>query len=366
MRTLSGCTSDFECEGGVCQNNQCKIVCRKTTDCSNGEKCVQNSCVLPCSGNSQCPGGQACVAGGCLIGCRGNRDCSSNEACVNNRCQNPCENANVCGPNAQCDCENHLTDCKCPPGFEGNPTPDQGCVRVPASCTATGQCPKGHMCIANKCNLPCTDTVACAIGERCSNNVCSKVCYTNNNCLPGEICNEIGVCIPGCSSDVDCPDTKACLNAQCKCKKGYIGTPFGCADIDECTEQICHPTAICENIPGSFKCVCPANTVGDGIAEPGCLTPNECYKNDDCADSLACFNGKCTDACSLKPCGPNAHCHAQDHEGECQCPPRTLGNPNDLGIGCFKVECLSDEECSSDRNCNLETNKCLSKFFIIL
>ena len=360
VRELVGCNSDIDCGGGVCQNSQCKVVCRQSGDCSAGEKCIQNSCVLPCSGNSQCANGQACVNGACILGCRGNKDCAGSEACVNSKCQNPCDNAGVCGPNAICDCQNHLTSCKCPPGFEGNPTPDQGCVRVPAVCSLTSECPLNHMCIARKCNLPCTDTNACAIGERCFNSQCSKVCYTNNNCLPGEICNEGGICIPGCSSDVDCPNTQVCLQAKCKCGKGFIDTPFGCTDIDECTEQICHTSAVCENTQGSYKCICPQNTVGDAYAEPGCRKPSECYKNDDCADNLSCANGKCIDPCSLKTCGPNAQCHVNEHEAECHCPQGHLGNPEDKSIGCFRVECLNDDECPLDKSCDLDSNKCLN------
>lgn len=37
-------------------------------------------------------------------------------------------------------------------------------------------------------------------------------------------------------------------------------------DIDECargTHQ-CHPAATCTNTPGSYRCTCPAGSVGDG------------------------------------------------------------------------------------------------------
>lgn len=358
VRELAGCTSDIDCDGGICQNNQCRFVCRKASDCSTGEKCVNNACILPCSGHGQCRKDQACVNAACVVGCRSNKDCSSSEACVDNKCKNPCEDTAVCGPNADCNCENHKTSCVCPPGFEPNPTADQGCVRVPTVCSSTQECPKGHMCIGNKCNLPCDETNTCAIGERCFNNVCSKVCYTNNNCLPGEICNDGGICIPGCVSDVDCPHTQICLQSKCKCGKGFIGTPYGCTDIDECSEKLCHSSALCENIPGTYKCVCPPSTVGDPYGSTGCRKPNECYKNDDCADNLSCFEGKCIDPCSIKSCGNNALCQVNDHESECLCPSGHLGNPEDKSVGCFRVECLNDDECPMDKACELERNKC--------
>lgn len=35
-------------------------------------------------------------------------------------------------------------------------------------------------------------------------------------------------------------------------------------DIDECEFDPCHPKATCFNTPGSFKCSCPPDHVGDG------------------------------------------------------------------------------------------------------
>lgn len=218
------------------------------------------------------------------------------------------------------------------------------------------------MCIGNQCNVPCTDNLSCAVGERCDNNVCAKVCYTNNNCLPGEICNERGTCESGCSSEADCPPTQVCLGGKCKCGKGFIGTPFGCSDIDECTERPCHKSATCENTPGSYRCGCPDPTVGDPYSAPGCLLPNQCGRSEDCARNLACFEGKCTDPCAIAECGRNARCEASDHKALCHCPSGHLGDPTDKAIGCFRVECISDEDCSLDKQCNPQTNKCQSKF----
>lgn len=360
VRIATGCSNDIDCGGDVCYNGMCKVACRNSNDCSSGEKCTQNICALPCSGHSLCPSSQACVAGSCILGCRSNKDCSSDSACVNNKCQNPCASDGACGPNALCNCVDHIPSCKCPAGFEGNPVPEQGCVRVPATCSATNQCPQGHMCIANQCNLPCASTTSCAVGERCYNNVCTKVCYTNNNCLPGEICNDAGTCQPGCASDGDCPYSQVCINAKCKCGTGFIGTPFGCSDIDECTENPCHPSARCENGPGSFRCACPETTVGDAYSEPGCRLPNQCYKNEECANNLACVEGKCKDPCSVTQCGPNAQCHSNDHRAVCECPPGNLGDARDTTVGCFKVECISDDDCSLEKHCDSEVNKCIN------
>lgn len=359
IRQVRGCNADFDCAGDVCYNGQCKTVCRNADDCSLGERCTQSLCMVPCVGHTQCIDGQACINSTCSIGCRSNRNCASNEACINNKCGNPCEREGVCGPNAICKCHQHRTTCQCPPGFEGNPTPQDGCVRVPSSCVQSSDCPLGHMCIANQCNVPCTDNSLCANGERCSNNVCVKVCFGNSNCLPGEVCLQ-GICQVGCGVDSDCKSSQICIANKCRCANGFIATPTGCVDMNECEDNPCHPTAQCINIPGSYKCSCPEGTVGDAFLEPGCRLPNECYQDTDCSENLACENGKCTDLCLSATCGPYAICNAYDHRPVCGCPAGHLGDPNDLSVGCFKVECLSNEDCSDNKRCDPQNNRCIN------
>lgn len=318
----------------------------------------------PCGSHSQCRNDQACVNGICILGCRSNKDCPADRACINNKCQNPCEREGVCGPNAICSCKDHSTICKCPEGFEGNPTPEQGCVRVPNICLSTNECPSAHTCLDNLCQLPCSDGTSCAVGERCSDNICVKVCYADSNCLPGEVCLK-GVCQLGCSIDSDCKPNQICVRNKCKCALGYTGGQYGCIDIDECIDQPCHSSARCTNVPGSFKCTCPAGTAGDPFIEPGCVIPNQCTRNSDCEDNLACRKGKCEDPCLDVTCGSNAVCNTFEHKSFCSCPTGFLGDPADINFGCFKVECLEDVDCPNDKFCDSSNNRCISKLFFV-
>lgn len=365
LRVIASCYSDIDCGGEVCSNGQCRPVCRNNDDCYAGERCLQKMCQLPCVSHSQCAGDQACVTGMCILGCRSNRNCPSNQACVNNKCQDPCQQEGICGPNAICSCIKHATTCKCPVGFEGNPIPEQGCVRVPSVCSASNQCPAGHMCIGNQCNLPCTDNSICAVGERCANNICVKVCYGDSNCLPGEVCLK-GVCQSGCVADSDCKPDQICIGNKCRCTSGFIAGPHGCLDINECEEHPCHASAHCINTPGSYRCACPDGTVGDPFIEPGCILPNQCHADSDCSDNLACREGRCTDPCPEVSCGINAVCNVFDHNSVCACPPGHLGDAYDVAVGCFKVECLDNIDCSADKQCDKETNKCISKYIIFI
>lgn len=356
VRNLQACRSDTDCLGDICVNGQCQSVCRSNSDCAVGEKCSQNTCITACVSNSQCMNEQACINGVCLIGCRNNRNCQPDEACIDSKCQNPCNVQGVCGPNSLCLATNHATVCQCPEGFEGNPLPEQGCIRKPARCSMTSECPSGHMCIGNKCNVPCSENSICALGERCFNNMCSKVCYGNNNCFPGEICLD-GICISGCNSDVDCRENQFCDDSQCKCAVGFIEVYENCQNVDECQNSPCHFTAQCIDTPGSFKCTCPKGTVGDPFIS-GCLAPGQCITNQDCAGNLACHEQKCSDPCQLVKCGKNSACSINEHSALCSCFPGHLGDAYDTSIGCFKVECTNDDECQTTKYCNPQTNKC--------
>lgn len=361
VRIATNCSLDADCGGEVCFQEQCRSVCRDSNDCSSGENCIEKKCMVPCSDHSQCFSNQACLNGMCLLGCRTNKNCLSHEACINNKCTNPCNLQNPCGPNAICTLLNQKVVCSCPLSFEGNPTPVDGCIRIPAICQTANTCPTDHTCFKNQCTLKCQDNSNCAVGERCSNNICMKVCYNDNNCLPGEVCLQ-GVCQPGCAVDADCRTSQVCVKGQCRCTHGFIGTPQGCTDINECEDNPCHPSAHCQNLPGSYRCLCPEGTVGDPFLEPGCLLPNQCHRSTDCADNLVCKSGKCQDPCEEVKCGPNAACNVFNHKLVCSCPTNHLGDPSDLKIGCFKVECLTNKDCAADRQCDARSNKCLSKF----
>lgn len=363
VRQISTCYTDTDCGNGVCLNEQCRSVCRNDKNCLPGEKCVQNKCMSPCNSHNQCAENNACINNMCVLGCRSNKNCPDTQSCINNKCLNPCELEGTCGPNAICSCQNHQTICKCPEGFMGNPTPQQGCIRQSLICENNNNCPKGFLCFNGQCQISCNDNSVCAIGERCTNNSCVKVCYGDNNCIPGEICRN-GLCLGGCSVDADCRTSEICLKGQCKCAKGFIGTPNGCLDINECEANPCHPSAKCQNKEGSYLCLCPEGSVGDPYIAPGCLSPNYCRRNTECDNTLICNQNKCQDPCKEEKCGPNAICKVTNHKLKCSCPAGHLGDPFDKAYGCFKVECLVDNDCVNTRFCETQSNKCLSKLLI--
>ena len=360
LRILTVCVTDADCGGDICVNGQCGVVCRYDQDCSYGEKCQQNMCTVPCLDHNQCRSVEACIGGLCLLGCRHNKDCPSNQSCINNKCENPCLKENICGFNAICQCIGNSIVCKCSEGFAGNPTPQDGCVRISKPCKITKECPSAHMCIGNICSLPCINESACAIGERCSDNVCVKICHGDSNCLPGKVCRK-GVCETGCTTDSDCKSSQICSRNKCICGPGFISSQSGCHDINECEENPCHHTAQCINVPGSYRCGCPSGTIGDPFVEPGCVKSNRCSHDSDCDVNLACKRSICIDPCADVTCGPNAICNTFNHKASCSCSHGFLGDPFDTHLGCFKVECQSNKECQVDKFCDVNSNKCLGE-----
>ena len=364
-RVISQCSNDAQCQGGVCLDGQCKVVCRDNSECAKGERCSNNMCVVPCVSSSQCNNGQACIEGMCLIGCRSNNDCSEDKACLNNKCENPCLRPGVCGPNSRCEIENHLTTCVCNDGFSPDLSSKQGCDRIPTVCATKNDCGPGTTCDFGKCKPICVVDSDCAQGERCTKEKCLKVCFNNGNCLQGEVCIE-GSCITGCNTGSDCLQNEVCVGKSCLCAKGYIPGPSGCVDVDECQDNPCHRSASCVNVVGSFKCSCPPGKVGNPFDQEGCVSPSECQTDSQCPRGQSCeTNGrgirKCIDPCASAVCGNNALCKLADRKPVCECAGGFYGDPNDLKIGCVKGECTQNQDCPSNKICDSISFKCIGK-----
>lgn len=352
------CKSNPDCgDSQECVDGQCRFVCTLDTECAGGEKCVDNFCVKACVVHDSCSPNEACVSKGyCNIGCRDNSECLHGEACIQNRCQNPCEFQGICGPNALCTVTSHNLTCSCPRNFEGNPTPIMGCKRKYEDCSNSGKCSSSEMCVDNKCRPLCGN---CAEGEKCISGICLQTCSSDANCPVGEMCSG-HICITGCRSDSDCSLNQICANSLCTCVPGFQYLPsVGCVDVNECLTSPCHKSALCENVPGSYRCTCPVGEIGDGWT--GCENPGECPRGDiDCPSNAACRrdqNGisKCVNLCSYQSCGPHAICSVQNHQLQCTCPDTEVGfftgDPNNPQVGCQRVDCLHDSHCPFDRQC---------------
>ena len=122
-------------------------------------------------------------------------------------------------------------NCKCPDGYEGDGL----------SCSDIDECKQGtHSC------APWND-------EYCKNTEGGFECQVNTEC-DASPCHPAATCSP-----VD-------LNKfECSCPEGYKGNgkgDKGCEDINECNGgHKCHSSAMCNNVPGSYECRCPDDSL---------------------------------------------------------------------------------------------------------
>lgn len=351
----------------------------------------QTPCVpSPCGANALCSernGAGACQClpefygnpyEGCRPECVLNSDCPSHLACLNQHCRDPCPG--TCGINAECQVRDHLPQCNCHVGYQGNPYvycsvlrdrkltlerniigPDAYSVFIP---TALPEPVPSRPCQPS----PCGPNSQC----RESNN--QAIC----KCLP----NFIGsppACRPECTISSECDLTLACVqqhcvdpcpgvcgnSAQCRvinhsphcsCLPGFTGDAIsGCQRIrkttflvnsffsfpnskpsaapaithdapnetprDPCVPSPCGAFGQCRAQGNQAICSCLPGYYG---APPNCRP--ECAINPDCASHLACISEKCRDPCPGS-CGLQAQCSVINHTPICSCPSGYEGNP---------------------------------------
>ncbi len=94
--------------------------------------------------------------------------------------------------------------------------------------------------------------------------------------------------------DVECEDGAACNNLpgsyECVCAPGYRYHVDTCFDVNECLLGLddCAEAAQCDNTAGSFECECLAGFEGDGR---DCDDVDECATDaDDCRGEAQCRN----------------------------------------------------------------------------
>ncbi|KAF3450264.1 hypothetical protein FNV43_RR06344 [Rhamnella rubrinervis] len=76
-----------------------------------------------------------------------------------------------------------------------------------------------------------------------------------------------------CKANSICVDPSIGSGYLCRCLPGYQGNPYhpnGCQDIDECELSNRCENGKCQNLPGSWSCICPTGYVR---TESGCTKP---------------------------------------------------------------------------------------------
>lgn len=295
----------------------------------------------PCGANAICNERNGATSCTCIKGyfgdpytscrpeCVINNDCDRSRACLNNKCIDPCPG--TCGPNADCRVVNHSPSCSCLPGFSGDPlrscqlratttSPLQICEPTPcgpnSNCRAIDghavcSCKLGFMGAPPRCRPECTSNPECPQTRACVNNKCQDPC-------PGS-----------CGRNAKC--TVVNHNPVCSCNNGFRGDPFSACFREEvitttrrpenpCQPNPCGSNAQCRNIGSSPACSCLPEFIGQ---PPNCRP--ECVDHSQCPANRACVNTRCKDPCQGS-CAPQATCNVLNHRAVCSCSPGYTGD----------------------------------------
>ena len=131
----SPCGPNTECSVNFQGNPVCQCItgyipapdtitgCREKPDPCNPNPCGPNAECIPAGDTAQCkcpPGYQGDPFVSCRKGeCEYDRECPVSLACFDYNCRDPC--IGTCGQNADCQVNNHRPICSCREGFRGDP-----------------------------------------------------------------------------------------------------------------------------------------------------------------------------------------------------------------------------------------------------
>lgn len=291
------------------------------TRCARDEQCPDDRYCPPGEGAAVRICAFGCREGGCAIGlmcdldericvrdpsCETNDDCEPGEYCDDALCQPGCrlDDPEACPRNQNgepraCDpetrtCAVQVVCCSA----------DDACsLELPADCAEPLDGLRN--CLnPNPCELRCAVDDDCGDEAYCADGACVEGCRTApDNCGRERICDaETRTCIrPPCAEDTDCGPTLFC--AFDVCLPGCRRDPDNCGPAEVCTEQNrCEREGI-EPDPCQDDAECAADNPGwiclDGTCEPPCLDHAEC------ADPLACIDGRCVEGCRDDGLEPN-------------------------------------------------------------
>ncbi len=232
--------------------------------------------------------------------CKTNADCGPDEVCnSHNFCQATfgCHSDSQCGANQTCDTTSGT--CLC--------SNDQGCVSdggVAEFCNANHRCQSYGAC---------QDNSDCPTGKICDtvNNSCiaASACGGTTQCPLGQICNASNVCVAGCNTSGDCPQTavnssgvtyfapQGCINGQC--------VPNGCTSTLGCTfENFCQSNTCVSACSASSPYCKPCTT--DLDCNSGFSTANHCLEDPRNAASCQPGQSGCQFWCGVDCSGAKA------------------------------------------------------------
>lgn len=192
--SVIGCANSRDCPYSLaCHNGECVDPCSVNNPCSNNAVCFSNQHKAEC----RCPPGLEgdpyvkCETQGCKV----DTDCPKDHTCLKNQCTDACAHSN-CANDTICYPQDHKGLCKCPAGYEGDPTVKCERTEEPA-CTSDQECEVGLACISYNCQNPCGSQLC---GDNAECQVVESLPFKSMTCK----------CLPGYQGDA---------NIQCRQSK---------------------------------------------------------------------------------------------------------------------------------------------------
>ncbi|KYO47226.1 nidogen-1 [Alligator mississippiensis] len=167
---------------------------------------------------------------------------------------NPCyDGTHVCDTTARCQPGAGLQySCECTAGYRGD---GQDCVDIDECAEGESRCGPFSVCLNSLGSYRCE----CQHGYHLADDrhTCVLAAPPPDPCAAGR---------HSCAA----ADQARCIPRgggafSCECLPGYTGDGHNCSDVNECTQDRCHPAATCLNTPGSFSCQCRPGYDGDGF-----------------------------------------------------------------------------------------------------
>ncbi len=294
------CTSDDQCNNGVCEGSGDFECPPSTNPCKTATCDAQNGCQyvnLPnyefCDNGNYCTENDYCFSGVCQPGntvtcpdepvddmhlvCR-NYNCDSSQGCTYTTVNNLCNDNDACTENDACQngycipgttktCPDVYVDPKHLPCRSYSCDPINGCTyeNVAGSCSDGYNCTtdvcQGGLCVSTPNNDFCNDsnicsTDTCSPGSSSSNadgcryTVSGEACDDGDACTQNDFCNSAMVCQGGqaitCSVTTYCEQTGCATTCteydRCDAVQGCLfkaKTGGSCSDGNSCTTDAC-------------------------------------------------------------------------------------------------------------------------------
>merc|ERR1712088_574813 len=244
----------------LCRPNPCgpNAYCKPGIDNRTGE----DRPVCLCNEGYRGNGVTGCTRGECNS--LQHNTCPNDRACYDSSCIDPCGptfcgGSPCCNPTANCRAVDHLAECSCPPGTEGEPRADRGGTCRRSANTRPGRSigsrgvgggnrggSSGNLCQPN----PCGQDAQCNVGTDRRGDP-RPVC----TCPRGYTGDALRVCLRGeCFHDDECPGHLACFDYQCK--DPCLGPNSSCGSNAQCKVSNHGPV-----------CSCPDGYQGDPLSQ---------------------------------------------------------------------------------------------------